>query len=42
MNRIIVLEDGQIIEEGSHHDLLEKGGIYAELWRHQSGGFIEE
>jgi ATP-binding cassette subfamily B protein len=42
MDRIIVLDDGHIAEEGSHQELLAKGGIYAKLWAHQSGGFIEE
>lgn len=42
MDRIIVLEDGNIIESGSHRTLLKQNGKYAELWVHQSGGFIEE
>jgi len=42
MDRIVVLEDGKVAEEGSHKDLLEKDGVYAKLWAHQSGGFIEE
>lgn len=42
MDRIIVLEDGKIIEDGTHANLLKKKGIYASLWSHQSGGFIEE
>lgn len=42
MDRIIVLDEGKIIEEGSHKDLIRKGGKYADLWKHQSGGFIEE
>jgi len=42
MDRILVMEDGQIIEEGSHKQLLANNGIYAELWKHQSGGFIED
>jgi ATP-binding cassette subfamily B protein len=41
MDRIIVLERGQIIEEGSHHELLKKQGKYAEMWNHQSGEFLE-
>ena len=41
LDRIIVLDDGRIIEDGSHADLLEKNGTYARLWRRQSGGFIE-
>lgn len=42
MDRIIVLEDGKIIEDGTHAGLLKKRGVYAQLWSHQSGGFIEE
>lgn len=42
LDRIIVLDDGQIIEQGSHGELLANNGIYAKLWQHQSGGFIEE
>ena len=42
MDRIIVLNEGKIIEEGSHTQLLAKKGAYANLWKHQSGGFIED
>ncbi|MGB4762334.1 MAG: ABC transporter ATP-binding protein [Candidatus Saccharimonas sp.] len=42
MDRIVVMEHGKIIEDGSHSQLLEQNGIYAKLWNHQSGGFIEE
>jgi ATP-binding cassette, subfamily B, bacterial len=42
LDRIIVMDQGKIVEDGSHKELLEKGGIYANLWNHQSGGFIEE
>lgn len=42
MDRIIVLEKGKIIEEGSHRELTRQNGKYAELWSRQSGGFIEE
>jgi ATP-binding cassette subfamily B protein len=42
MDRIVVLEDGEIAEQGTHKDLLERKGVYATLWAHQSGGFIEE
>jgi len=40
MDRLIVMDKGRIIEEGSHQDLLEKKGLYAQLWEHQSGGFL--
>lgn len=40
MDRLIVLDQGQIVEQGSHHELLALGGIYAQLWAHQTGGFI--
>jgi ATP-binding cassette, subfamily B, bacterial len=42
MDRIVVLQGGTILEQGSHANLLKKGGVYANLWTHQSGGFIEE
>ncbi len=42
LDRIIVLSDGQIVEDGSHTELLALDGTYAKLWTHQSGGFIEE
>jgi ATP-binding cassette subfamily B protein len=42
MDRIIVLEDGKIAEQGSHKELLAKNGTYAKLWAHQSGGFLED
>ncbi|MCA1774607.1 MAG: ABC transporter ATP-binding protein/permease [Loktanella sp.] len=41
MDRIIVLEDGQIVEQGAHHDLLRQDGLYARYWNRQSGGFID-
>ncbi len=40
MDRIVVLEDGHIAEEGTHASLIARGGLYANFWEHQSGGFI--
>jgi ATP-binding cassette subfamily B multidrug efflux pump len=40
MDRLIVLDEGRIIEEGTHQELLNNGGLYAKLWAHQSGGFL--
>ena len=42
MDRLIVMNDGHIVEEGTHQQLLARGGIYAKLWAHQSGGFLAE
>jgi ATP-binding cassette subfamily B multidrug efflux pump len=42
MDRLIVIEKGQIVEEGSHQALLARNGLYARLWAHQSGGFLGE
>lgn len=42
MDRILVMEDGRITEQGSHAELLKLKGKYADLWAHQSGGFIED
>jgi ABC-type multidrug transport system fused ATPase/permease subunit len=41
MDRIVVLAEGRIVEQGSHAELLAVGGVYAGLWAHQSGGFLE-
>ncbi|WP_299964760.1 ABC transporter ATP-binding protein [uncultured Roseobacter sp.] len=40
MDRILVLDQGRIVEDGSHDALLRKGGLYAEFWARQSGGFL--
>ncbi len=42
MDRIVVLENGKITEQGTHKQLLKNKGTYARLWAHQSGGFIED
>ncbi|MFH0770438.1 MAG: ABC transporter ATP-binding protein [Candidatus Peregrinibacteria bacterium] len=42
MDRIIVLKDGAIVEDGTHDSLLARNGVYGDLWSHQSQGFIEE
>ncbi|HET9168384.1 MAG TPA: ABC transporter ATP-binding protein [Actinospica sp.] len=42
MDRLVVLDRGRIVEQGTHHELLEAKGAYAKLWRHQSGGFLSE
>ncbi|MGZ3409366.1 MAG: ABC transporter ATP-binding protein [Rhizomicrobium sp.] len=41
MDRLIVLDNGSIVEQGTHQELLRHGGTYAALWRRQSGGFID-
>jgi len=40
MDRLLVLDEGRIVEQGSHAQLLRQNGIYAKLWSHQTGGFI--
>jgi ATP-binding cassette subfamily B multidrug efflux pump len=40
MDRLVIMEQGRIIEDGTHTDLLTRGGLYAELWARQSGGFL--
>ncbi len=42
MDRLVVLDKGRIVEEGDHRSLLARGGLYARLWAHQSGGFLGE
>jgi ATP-binding cassette subfamily B multidrug efflux pump len=42
MDRLVVMDKGRIVEEGDHRSLLARGGLYARLWEHQSGGFLGE
>jgi ATP-binding cassette subfamily B multidrug efflux pump len=42
MDRLIILDQGKIIEEGTHEALLKANGLYAKLWEHQSGGFLQD
>lgn len=42
LSEVVVLEDGKIVEQGSHHELLKKKGAYAKLWSRQSGSFLNE
>ena len=42
LDRLIVLDQGRIVEQGTHQQLLQLGGVYARLWTHQSGGFLGE
>ncbi len=42
MDRLIIMDDGRIVEQGSHAELLRRGGLYAALWARQSGGFLTE
>ncbi|MCR5392129.1 MAG: ABC transporter ATP-binding protein/permease [Olsenella sp.] len=41
LDRIVVLADGEVVEDGTHHELVERGGEYASLWNRQTGGFLE-
>jgi len=40
MDRLIVIDEGKIVEQGTHQELINSGGIYAQLWAHQTGGFL--
>jgi ATP-binding cassette subfamily B multidrug efflux pump len=40
LDRLIVMQNGKIVEQGSHEDLVGSGGLYARLWARQSGGFL--
>jgi ATP-binding cassette subfamily B multidrug efflux pump len=42
MDRLVVIEQGKIVESGTHEELLRLGGLYEKLWRHQSGGFLAD
>ncbi|MUK43524.1 ABC transporter ATP-binding protein [Aliivibrio fischeri] len=42
MDRLLVMDKGQVVEQGTHKELVALGGIYAQLWNHQTGGFISE
>ena len=42
LDRLVVLDEGDIVESGSHADLLQRGGIYKRLWEYQSGGFLAQ
>lgn len=42
MDRLVVLDEGRIVEQGTHQELVNSGGIYSQLWAHQTGGFIGE
>ncbi len=42
MDRLVVMDAGRIVEQGTHQELLQRGGHYARLWRRQSGGFLRE
>ncbi len=42
MDRLIVIDNGRIVEDGRHEELIRRGGLYADLWKRQSGGFIAD
>ncbi|MGE0765376.1 MAG: ABC transporter ATP-binding protein [Hyphomicrobiaceae bacterium] len=42
MDRLVIMDEGAIVEQGSHAELIQRGGLYAELWARQSGGFLAD
>jgi ATP-binding cassette subfamily B protein/ATP-binding cassette subfamily B multidrug efflux pump len=42
LDRLIVVDGGRIVEEGTHDELVRRGGLYAQLWKRQSGGFLAD
>jgi ATP-binding cassette subfamily B multidrug efflux pump len=42
MDRILVLENGKVVEDGTHTKLAKAGGVYQRLWEHQAGGFLQD
>jgi ABC-type multidrug transport system fused ATPase/permease subunit len=42
MDRLVILDHGRIVEQGTHADLLEADGLYARMWKRQSGGFLDD
>ena len=40
LDRLIIIDEGKIVEQGTHAELIKHGGIYAQLWQHQTGGFL--
>jgi ATP-binding cassette subfamily B multidrug efflux pump len=40
MDRLVVMDRGEVVETGTHAELIARGGLYARLWRRQTGGFV--
>ena len=40
MDRLVIMDGGRIVEQGTHHELLRRGGLYADMWSRQAGGFV--